>query len=329
MLDDPRSRAFLTSFVGQWLGTQDIGGRVVPLLTELQSYYTPETAADLRAQPVLLFGRIIDEDRSLVELLTANYTHMTARLAKFYQLEKEYPNLTNTEFQLVKWPDDKRAGILGLAGVLAMTSRYQETSPVLRGAWVLDTMLGTSVPPPPPNVPALKTDSELGHKLPIREKLAQHRSDPSCSSCHRLMDPIGFGLESYDWMGRWRENQDTAGELPTGEKFNGPVELRQAFLGRKDEFIGNLSAKVLGYALGRSLQDGDSCTVQKIADALKANDYRARTLIREIVLSVPFRNTQGGILVDRIITQNTRNFSTLNATKQDNESHNNQIKIAK
>ncbi len=333
MLDDPRSRAFLTSFMGQWLGTQDIGGRVVPLLTELQSYYTPDTAADLRAQPVLLLGRILAENRSLTELLTADYMYMTARLAKFYDVEKQLPGLSDTEFKLVHWPDDRRAGILGLAGVTAMTSRYKETSPVLRGAWVLDTMLGTPVPPPPADVPALKTDAELGHKLPIREKLAEHRSNPSCTACHRMMDPIGFGLESYDWMGRWRDQDngkpiDATGELPTGEKFNGPVELRQALLNRKTEFIGNLSAKALGYALGRSLQDGDSCTVQKIADALEKEGDRARTLIREIVLSVPFRNTQGGsIAAAPLLTQRSTNFTEVNAVKQDADSHNNGVKL--
>ncbi len=333
MLDDPRSRAFLTSFMGQWLGTQDVGGRVVPLLTELQEYYTPNTAADLRAQPVLLFGHILAENRTVTELLTGDYMYMTARLAKFYDVAKQMPELNDTEFKLVHWPDNRRAGLLGLGSVLAMTSRYKETSPVLRGAWVLDTLMGTPVPPPPPDVPQLKTDAEIGHKLPIREKLAEHRSNPSCTACHRMMDPIGFGLESYDWMGRWREKDngkaiDATGELPTGEKFNGAVELRQALLNRKSEFIGNLSAKVLGYALGRSLQDGDSCTVQRIADALEKDDYRARTLIREVVLSVPFRNTQGGVAAAQpVITKQSTDITKLNALKQDADSHNNGIKL--
>ena len=336
MLDDPRSRAFMTSFIGQWLGTQDLGGRVAPLLTELQSYYTPEVAADLRAQPILLFDRILGEDRSLLELLSANYTHLTQRLAKFYQIEDRVRGLDDTEFHLVSWPDEKRAGITGLASVLAMTSRYQETSPVLRGAWALETLLGTPVPPPPPDVPPLKTDTENGAKLRMREKLLQHRANPSCSACHKLMDPIGFGLENFDWMGRWREKEadgkpiDATGELPSGEKFNGPVELRQALLDRKQEFIGNLAGKVLGYALGRSLQDGDSCTVQRVVQTLEKDNYRARTLIREIVLSVPFRNTQGGIVnSEPVISQRSLNISSLNALKQDAASHNNQVKVEK
>ena len=335
MLEDPRSRAFMTSFIGQWLGTQDLGGRVAPLLTELQSYYTPEVAADLRAQPILLFDRILGENRSLLELLTANYTHLTQRLAKFYQVEDRVTGLDDTEFRLVNWPDDKRAGIMGLGSVLAMTSRYKETSPVLRGAWALDTLLGTPVPPPPPDVPPLKTDAD-GVKLGMREKLMEHRANPSCSGCHKLMDPIGFGLENFDWMGRWRDKEadgkpvDASGELPTGEKFNGPVELRDALLHRKQEFIGNLSGRVLGYALGRSLQDGDSCTVQRIAQNLEKDNYRARTLIREIVLSVPFRNTQGGGMESGPeIAKSSLNLSGLNALKQEAAIHNTPVKVEK
>jgi hypothetical protein len=182
-----------------------------------------------------------------------------------------------------------------------MTSHYRESSPVLRGAWVLDTLLGTPVPPPPPEVPPLETGANKHLKPTMREKLESHRANPSCAACHNLMDPIGFSLENFDWMGRWRDKEvngkpvDAAGTLPSGEKFSGPVELRQVLLSRKDEFIRHLTSKVLGYALGRSLQDSDQCTVQRIAAMLEKDNYRARTLIREIVLSVPFRNTQGGI----------------------------------
>ncbi len=300
MLDDPRSRTFTTTFVGQWLGTQDVGGRVVPLLTELQSYYTPDVAADLRTEPVLLFDRILGEDRSLLELLNADYTFLTERLVKFYQLEGKV-DVHGNDFQLVKWPDNRRAGVTGMGAVLAMTSHYEQTSPVLRGAWALETLLGTPVPPPPPNVPPLDPDKKL-KEMSVRQKLEQHRADPSCAACHKLMDPIGFALENFDWMGRWREKEsngqplDTSGELPSGEKFNGPVELRQTLLNRKDDFLRHLTGKVLGYSLGRGLQDGDSCTVQHLVDDLAKDGYHARTLIREIVLSVPFRNTQGGVV---------------------------------
>jgi mono/diheme cytochrome c family protein len=301
MLDDPRSRAFANTFIGQWLGTWEVGGRLVPAMSEVQHFYTPEVAADLREEPVLLFHHILATNRSLMELITANYTFMTERLVKFYELEGQVQGVDGSAFVKVNWPDNRRAGIIGMGSVLAMTSHYRESSPVLRGAWVLDTLLGTPVPPPPPEVPPLETAANKHLKLTMREKLESHRANPSCAACHNLMDPIGFSLENFDWMGRWRDKEvngkpvDAAGTLPSGEKFSGPVELRQVLLSRKDEFIRHLTSKVLGYALGRSLQDGDQCTVQRIATLLEKDDYRARTLIREIVLSVPFRNTQGGI----------------------------------
>jgi hypothetical protein len=302
MLDDPRSRAFSDTFAGQWLGTQDLGGRVVPLLTELQTYYTPEVAADLRTEPILLLDHIIGENRSLLELLNADYTFLTERLVKFYQLEGKV-DVKGNQFQMVKWPDNRRGGVIEMGSVLAMNSHYKETSPVLRGAWALETILGTPVPPPPPNVPPLDPDKKLKN-MSVRQKLEQHRADPSCAACHKLMDPIGFALENFDWMGRWREKEangqalDTTGVLPSGDKFTGPVELRQVLLNHKDDFLRHISGKVLGYALGRSLQDGDSCTVQHLVDHLATDGYRARTLIRDVVLSVPFRNTQGGLKVE-------------------------------
>ncbi|MBK5291715.1 MAG: DUF1592 domain-containing protein [Acidobacteriia bacterium] len=303
MLDDPRSRAFSSALTGQWLGTQEVGGRVVPLLTELQHYYTPDVASDLRQEPVLLFHHILSGNRSLLELLTANYTFLTERLAKFYQVEGKVSGLAGDTFQRVEWPDDRRAGILGLASVLAMTSHYKQGSPVLRGAWVLDTLLGTPVPPPPPDVPPLEKASKSETGLTMRQILGRHREDPSCATCHNLMDPIGYGLENFDWMGRWRDSEangapvDATGVLPSGEKFNGPVELRKVLVDRKDDFLAHFTGKVLGFALGRGLQDGDQCTIQRLTEMLKKDNYGARTLIREVVLSVAFRNMQGGLEV--------------------------------
>lgn len=295
MLDDPRSRAFAGAFIGQWLGTQDVGGRAVPLLTELQHYYTPDVAADLRQEPVLLFHHIVSRNRSLLDLLTANYAFLTPRLDRFYQVEGKVPPASGDGFRRVEWPDDRRAGVLGMASVLAMTSHYRQSSPVLRGAWVLDTLLGTPVPAPPPDVPPLEKAAKSEKGLSMRQILARHRADPSCSTCHNLMDPIGFGLENFDWMGRWRDEEvDASGTLPSGESFRGPVELRAVLLARKDDFLRHVAGKLLGFAVGRPLQDGDSCTVQRLADTLAKDGYRARTLLREIVLSVPFRNTQGG-----------------------------------
>ncbi|MDQ2945997.1 MAG: DUF1592 domain-containing protein [Acidobacteriota bacterium] len=301
MLDDPKSSTFASTFIGQWLGTQELGGRVAPMLTELQSFYTPPVAADLRAEPILLWERILGENRSLLELLTADYTYMTDRLVKFYQLEDKLKDFHSDQPKLVQWPDDHRAGLINSGAVMAITSHYRQTSPVLRGAWVLENILGTAVPPPPPNVPPLEPVKQTA--IGMRNKILEHRANPSCSACHNLMDPIGFALENFDWTGRWRDREadgsaiDATGTLPSGEKFDGPVELRKVLLDKKEEFLRHLTSKVLGYALGRSLQDGDSCTVQHLADTLRNDDYRARTLIREIALSTPFRNSQGGAVM--------------------------------
>ncbi len=308
LLDDPRSTAFTSSFINQWLGTQDLGGRVVPLINTMASFYNAESAADLREEPVMLFNRIVGEDRSLLELLTANYTYMTERLVKFYQLEDKI-HVKGNNFQLVEWPDNNRAGILGMAAPLAITSQLYQTNPVLRGAWVLETILGTPVPPPPPGVKPLPIPEKGAAEPTIQEKLALHRTSQICATCHKLMDPIGFGLENFDGLGRWRDKDsqgrpiDASGVLPSGEKFNGPVELRQALLAKKADFLRHLTGKVMGYALGRSLQDGDSCTIQQLTDRVEKDDYHARTLIREIVLSTPFRNTQGGIVNSAALSQ--------------------------
>lgn len=301
MLDDPRSRAFSNSFIGQWLGTQEVGGRVVPLLTELQHYYTPEVAAELREEPVLLFHHILTGGNSLLELLSANYTFLTARLAKFYQIEDKLKTPLTDRFTRVEWPTNQRAGVLGMASVLAMTSHYKMASPVLRGAWVLDTILGTPVPPPPPDVPPLEKAAKSEKGLTMRQILSKHRESTACSSCHNLMDPIGFGLESFDWMGRARDKDDNGrpidakGTLPSGESFDGPVELRNVLLSRKDEFLRHLTGKLLGYALGRAIGDEDQCTIQRLVEKGNQTNHNARILMEEIVLSSPFRNHHPGV----------------------------------
>lgn len=305
MLDDPRSRAFADAFVGQWLGTQEIGGRAVPLLTELQHFYTPEVAADLREQPQLFLQYIVTANRPVLDLLNAPYTFLNERLAKYYEVEDKV-TLHGTGFQKVDWPDSRRAGVLGLASVLAMTSHYKQASPVLRGAWVLEALLGTPVPPPPPDVPALEASASKEKPMTVRQMVAVHRANTACAGCHNLMDPIGLGLENFDWMGRWRDKEangepvDASGRLPSGETFNGPVELRSVLMERKEEFLRQLTTKILGYALGRGQQDGDHCTVQGLVAKLEKDGYGARTLIREIVLSKPFRYTQSPDTVSQI-----------------------------
>ncbi|HEU0119896.1 MAG TPA: DUF1592 domain-containing protein [Bryobacteraceae bacterium] len=303
MIDDPRSRVLANGFMGQWLGTQEIGGRAVPLLTELQHFYTPEGAADLREQPELFFHYMMTANKPLLDLLTANYAFMTDRLVKYYQLEGKIKLPPGPGFHLVQWPDDRRAGVLGFASVLAMSSHYKQASPVLRGAWVLETLLGTPVPPPPADVPPLDAAKGAAKTMTVRAMLAKHRENQTCAACHNLMDPIGLGLENFDWMGRWRDTDDdgspvnASGSLPSGEKFNGPVELRAVLMKRKEEFTRQVTSKLLGYALGRALQDGDQCTVQKLMDTMANNGYQTRALIRDIVMSTPFRNSQSDAVI--------------------------------
>lgn len=298
LLDHPRSRFFARTFIGQWLGTKDVGGRVAPTLNEIQHFYSPKIAADMREEPVLLFERMLAENRSLVEFVDADYTYLTERLALHYGMPGA---VRGNEFQLVSTSNRRRGGLLGLGAVLAMNADYKRSSPVLRGVWTHETLLGTRLPAPPPETPRLETDEEHTGKKTAREMLQQHRADPACATCHDIIDPIGFALENYDWLGRWRDEDsegrpvDAKGALPSGEQFDGPAELREALLARKDDMVYQVTRKVLGYALGRGMADRDDCTIQRIVDKLEAANYGARTLIREVVLSRPFRYVESAV----------------------------------
>ena len=295
MLDDPKVRVFTKTFIGQWLGTKDVGGRVAPTQNDIQHYYTPEVAKALRTECELFFQHLISENRPVLDLLDSNYTFMNGRLAKFYQREN-FKELPFEEFQRVSFDDERRGGLVGMGAVLAATSHYKQTSPVLRGAWVLDVLFGTPVPPPPPDIPPLVKNAK-GKKLTVKESLEKHRDHASCSACHNLIDPVGFALENFDFLGRWREKADgkeiyTKGTLPTGETFDGPEQLRQTLLLRKDAFLRQLIRKTFGYALGRALVDQDEGTIERIARQLEKEGYGARDLILAIVQSTPFRYKQ-------------------------------------
>ena len=296
LIDHPRSRFFARTFIGQWLGTKDVGGRVAPTLNEIQHFYTPRIAADMREEPVLIFRRMLAEDRSLLEFVSGDYTYLTERLAQFYGIPDA---VQGNHFQLVSALGGRRGGLLGLGAVQAMNAGYKRSSPVLRGVWVLETLLGTKIPTPPPEIPALEEEEGKADGRTMREILNGHRADPSCAACHDLIDPIGFGLENYDWLGRWRDADesgqpvDASGTLPSGESFDGPAELRGVLLAKRDQFLRQIARKVLGYALGRSLLDRDECAVESILGEVEDSNYGARSLIRAIVLSVPFRFTQG------------------------------------
>ncbi|MFP6854527.1 MAG: DUF1592 domain-containing protein, partial [Opitutales bacterium] len=297
MLKDPRANVFPKTFIGQWLGTKDIGGRVAPTDNAIQAVYSPLVAAAMRRECVLFFQHLLQGNRSVLELIDSNYTFANRRLAKFYG----WKNLNRFEegnFRKVAFENNRRGGLLGMGAVLALTSHRRKTSPVLRGAWVFDTLFGTPVPPPPADVPPLRQKNKEGKELSVLQMLERHRADPTCATCHNLIDPIGFGLENFDFLGRWREKDKgkplhLKGTLPTGESFEGPAELRKVLLQSSDVFLRHLVRKTLGYALGRGLSEGDEGTVERVARKLEASDYGARDLVRDIVLSVPFRNKQG------------------------------------
>jgi hypothetical protein len=292
MLASDKSAAFLRSFAGQWLTIRKLD-EVSP---DPQTF--PEFDDELRAAMIheteLFFEAIVREDRSIFDLLDADFSFVNERLAKHYGVE----GVAGNEFQRVKLPAN-RGGILTQASILTLTSNATRTSPVQRGKWVLDQLLNTPPPPPPPDVPQLDEGKQLTGSL--RERLEQHRANAICASCHARMDPIGFAFENYDAIGRWRDKDgsfdiDPSGVLPDGEAFKGPAELKAILKGKKDLFRRALAEKMLTYALGRGLEYYDRCAVDKIATALEQNGDKFSTLLVETVKSEPFqlRTATGG-----------------------------------
>jgi hypothetical protein len=295
LLKDPKARESAESFVEQWLGTRELGRNVKPDRT-LHRTYTNEMEWAIKKEPVLFFQGLLADNRSLLELLDANYTYLDTKLARHYGLKVTGTNQQLKRFDLPE--DSHRGGILTMAAVLAVSSHPHRTSPVLRGKWVRETLLGSPAPPPPPDVPELDEKHDPAAPKTVRELLERHRANPTCAACHSRIDPIGFGLENYDTLGRWRTQDagqpiDAKGELPDGTKFDGPQALKKVLLARKDDFIRHLTTKMLGYALGRGLTVEDQCTVEEVARKVKDGDYRAHVLVIEIVRSVPFRYRAG------------------------------------
>ena len=296
MLRNDRSMLFAERFTEQWLHTRDLSGDKAPDAKLFPAYAADEELrGDIRFQPIMFFRELMLRNMSLLNLLDSKYTIGTSNLAKHFGVD--LPIKTNARKQ-PQWvelpPGSNRGGLLGMPAVLAVSSHPYRTSPVLRGAWILDSILGTPPPPPPPNVPALEEPKDGAPATTVRERLTQHRANPACASCHARIDPLGFALENYDVIGRWRDQDagkpvDNSGELMDGTKFNGPDELKKALLDRKDLFVRNLASKMLGYALGRGLTLKDSCTVDSIVAQVRDNDYSALALVESIVLSVPFR----------------------------------------
>ncbi len=292
MLKDPKVNAFAEEFTGQWLGTHEVARRVVPSTEKFKNEFSTELLIDMRNEPVHFIHHLLSENGSLLDLLASDYSYINARLAKEYGVK----DVTGEEFRKYVFKEGERGGVLGMGGVHLLTSYPDRTSQVLRGAWVLETLLGTPVPSPPADVPPLEK-AKVAKDVSMREKLKKHRDNPACAACHDIIDPIGFGLDNFDVLGRWRDKEgkndiDASGVMPDGKTFNGPKELKQILADKQAEYIQHLTEKMLGYALGRSLVDEDQCVLQRLTEHLESKDYKAQELIRGIVVSKPFRMIQ-------------------------------------
>ena len=240
----------------------------------------------------LLFDSVLRENRSIRTLIDGDYSFLNETLAPIYGLER---SVSGPAMRKVALKDANRGGILAMPGILAMSSFPDRTSPVNRGVWVLEQVLGQHVPPAPANVPSLeKQDREKVASLTLRQRTELHRSDPTCANCHKVLDPIGFGLENFDAIGRWRDRDDSGGaidatgELPGNLQFTSPKELKRIIAARADDFCRNLTGKLLAYALCRQLEGYDEIVVDQIAAAAARDDYRLQTLVIGVVTSYPF-----------------------------------------
>ena len=299
-------RNFSQNFVEQWLGTRALGREFKP--DKSIRGYDSELEGGMKYEPVFFFHEILTENRSLLDLLKADYTYVNRRLASHYRIKGEFREQPK-RVQLTD--ENRRGGLLSMAAVLAVSSYPHRTSPVLRGKWILETILGDPPPPPPSNVPELEESASSVSSESLRQRLELHRQDVACAQCHDRIDPLGFGLENYGVLGRWRDKYeghtvDARGALPDGTTFSGPAELKLALLGRKDQFVHHLTKKMLGYALGRGLTYYDYCAVNSIVDKLRANDYKSHHLLFGIIQSVPFRFKAG------IASSEAERASTLN-----------------
>jgi mono/diheme cytochrome c family protein len=288
MLADDRARALVENFAGQWLFLRNLES-ARPDVEEFPDFDDNLRQA-MRRETEMLFENVMREDRPISELLTADYTFVNERLARHYGM----PNVYGSHFRRVAVTEPARRGLLGHASILTVTSYPNRTSPVLRGKWVLENVLGTPAPPPLPNVPALEENEAGKAARTLRERLAEHRDNPVCATCHDVMDPIGLGLENFDAVGKWRTREpggevDARGQLADGTPIDGAAALREALTSDHEQFARVFAAKLLTYALGRGLEAYDMPTVRGIVRDAADDDYRFSALVRGIASSVPFR----------------------------------------
>jgi hypothetical protein len=289
MLADPRARALTDNFIGQWLYLRNVR------LHAPDPIAFPDFDDNLRhaleREMSLFVQSQIRDDQPIPDLLTAKYTYLNERLARHYGV----PGVYGSHFRRVDMADEARHGLLGKGAILMVTSYANRTSPVLRGKWLLENILGTPPPPPPPNVPSLKDNLDGAPPTSVRERMEQHRASPACASCHRVMDPLGFALENFDAVGRWRNEEagghiDASGMLADGvTRVDGPATLSRALLARPENFVTTVTEKLLTYAIGRGTELYDGPAVRSIVTAARRDDYHWSSIVMGIVNSVPFQ----------------------------------------
>jgi hypothetical protein len=292
MLADPRAAAFAENFAGQWLETRNLD--VVKPDPEKFPEWDPELRDAMKRETSMFFEYVLRENRPVSDFLNADYTFLNERLARHYGIK----GVVGNEFRRVELPaGSTRGGVLSQASVLTVSSYPTRTSPVIRGKYVLQNILGTPPPPPPPDVPNLD-EAAIGAKMSMREQLEKHRADPTCAACHSKMDPLGFGLENFNAIGKWRDRDgnfavDASGNLPNGKTFSSAAEMRAILTSQLPQFSRTLTEKMLTYALGRGLKPYDGRTVDSINQELERNGYKFQSLVHQIVNSLPFQSRRG------------------------------------
>jgi uncharacterized protein DUF1592/uncharacterized protein DUF1588/uncharacterized protein DUF1585 len=292
LLADPKSEALVQNFATQWLNLRLLDGAAPD--PKVFPEFDAELKSAMRRETELFAAAIIREDRSVLDFLGGRFTFVNERLAQHYGIE----GVHGAEFQRVNFSDNRRTGVLTQASILTLSSNPGRTSPVKRGKWILENILGSPPPDPPPDAPDLEATQKAQPDLSLRKQLEIHRQNAVCASCHKVMDQLGFGLENFDAIGRWRDQDgkfavDASGELPGGAKFNGPLGLAKVLHKRRSEFVRCLAEKMLTFALGRELQVQDRCAVDKIVEAVETKDYRFSALVDAIAASDPFRKRRG------------------------------------